>query len=107
MNSSTKATTSHETQANFDALVDELAALRRDFASMMAQVKSGAIDEVSDAAESALGKLGDQASNVYDKTKSQGQRTAKLIGHQIEEHPLASLLIAFGAGFVASRFLIR
>jgi ElaB/YqjD/DUF883 family membrane-anchored ribosome-binding protein len=107
VNSTTKTTAAHETSMNFDALADDLAALRRDFVAMMAQLKSGAIDEASEAAESTLGKLGDQASNAYDKARSQGRDSAKMIGRQIEEHPLASLLIAFGAGFVASRFLAR
>ena len=107
MNSTTKANSDVEAPADFDAVVEDLAALRRDFAALIGQLKSGAFKGANNAAENVLGELGDRANRLYDSVAAQGQRSAKAIGHQIEEQPVMSLLVAFGVGFVASRMLIR
>ena len=107
MNSTTKAKATLETPIDYNALVDDLAALRRDFAAMMSQLKAGTVDGVNDAAENAIGKLSEQASAIYEKARAQSERSARTLGHQVEEHPVASLLIAFGAGFIASKLFIR
>jgi ElaB/YqjD/DUF883 family membrane-anchored ribosome-binding protein len=107
MNSATKANSDVEAPADFDAVVRDLAALRRDFAALIGQMKSGAFQGANDGAENVLGELGDRASRLYDSVTAQGQRSAKAIGRQVEEQPVMSLLVAFGVGFVASRMLIR
>lgn len=107
MNNATKAKPDAETPADFDAIVDDLAALRRDFAALMSQLKSGAVKGANDAAENVLGQLGDRANHLYDSVAAQGERSVKAIGRQVEERPVASLLIAFGIGFIASRLLSR
>ena len=105
--SATKAKPDLETTAGFDAVVNDLAALRRDFAVLMSQMKSGASKDANDTAESTLGQLGDSANHLYDSVAAQGGRSAKAIGRQLEARPVMSLLIAFGVGFIASRLLIR
>jgi ElaB/YqjD/DUF883 family membrane-anchored ribosome-binding protein len=107
VNSTTKTKTDAETPADFNAVVDDLAALRRDLAALMSQMKSGAVRGAGDAAENMLGQVGDRANRLYDNVAAQGGRSAKAIGRQVEEQPVMSLLIAFGVGFVASRMLIR
>lgn len=107
MNTTTKARPDSTTPADFDAIVEDLAALRRDFAALMSQMKSGAFKGATGAAENVIGQLGDRASHLYDSVTAQGERSAKAIGRQIEERPVTSLLIAFGAGFIASRWLTR
>ncbi len=107
MNNTTKAKPDVETPAEFDAIVDDLAALRRDFAALMSQMKSGALKGANDAAENTLGQLGDRANHLYDSVAAQGGRLAKAIGLQVEERPVMSLLIAFGVGLIASRLLSR
>ncbi|MEA2781144.1 MAG: hypothetical protein QOK29_2688 [Rhodospirillaceae bacterium] len=107
MNNTTKAKPDAETPADFDAIVDDLASLRRDFAALMSQMKSASFKGASEAAENTLGQLGARANHLYDSVASQGERSAKAIGRQVEERPVMSLLIAFGVGLVASRLLIR
>jgi ElaB/YqjD/DUF883 family membrane-anchored ribosome-binding protein len=107
VNSTTKAKADLEAPANFDAVVEDLAALRRDVAALMGQIKSGAFKGASDTAEGALGQLNDRANHLYDSLAAQGERSAKAIGRQIEEQPVMSLLIAFGVGFIAGKLLIR
>jgi ElaB/YqjD/DUF883 family membrane-anchored ribosome-binding protein len=107
VNNTTKASPDLDTPTNFDAIVDDLAALRRDFATLMSQMKSGAYKSASDAAENTLGQLGDRANRLYDSVAAQGDRSVKAIGRRVEEQPVMSLLVAFGVGFIASRLLIR
>ena len=107
MNSTSKANSDVDAPADFDAVVEDLAALRRDFAALVGQLKSGAFKGANDAAENMLGELGDRANRLYDSVAAQGQRSAKAIGRQIEEQPVMSLLVAFGVGLIASRMLIR
>jgi len=101
--SATKTKPDIETPAGFDAIVDDIASLRRDFTALMEQMKSGA----SEGAENIVGDLNDRANRLYDNVAKQGKRSAKAISQQVEEQPVATLLIAFGIGFIASRLLSR
>jgi ElaB/YqjD/DUF883 family membrane-anchored ribosome-binding protein len=103
--SSTTKTKPHDVPGDFDAIVDDLAALRRDFAALMTQMKSGALNGANGAAEQAMGELGDRANHLYDSVTAQGERSVQALGRHVEEQPVMSLLIAFGIGFVASRLL--
>jgi ElaB/YqjD/DUF883 family membrane-anchored ribosome-binding protein len=107
MNSTTRVNPDTATGVDFDAIIRDVAALRQDFADLMSQMKSGALKGANDAADSILGRLGDNANHLYDNVSAQGQRSVKAISRQVEERPIASLLIAFGVGFVASRLLSR
>ena len=110
VNHSTKAKPDVETPADFHAVAEDLAALKRDFAALMnqmSQLKSTAAKGASDAAESTLGEISDRVDHLYDSVVAQGERSVKAIGRQVEERPVMSLLIAFGVGFIASRLLSR
>ena len=107
MSNPTRANSDIEAPADFDAVVEDLTAPRRDFASLIGQMKPGAFKGANHAAENVLGELGDRANRLYDSVAAQGQRSAKAIGRQVEEQPVVSLLVAFGVGFIASRMLIR
>jgi ElaB/YqjD/DUF883 family membrane-anchored ribosome-binding protein len=96
-----------ETKADFDAVAADLAALKRDMAALMSQLKSGAARGAKEAAENTLDELSDHASRIYDKVAAQGERSAEAISRKVEEQPIASLLIAFGVGFIVSRLLSR
>jgi ElaB/YqjD/DUF883 family membrane-anchored ribosome-binding protein len=93
--------------ADFDAIVNDLAALRRDFSSLMAQMKSDAVNGANGAANHAMDQLGDRADRLYDSVAAQGERSVQAITRQVEEQPVMSLLIAFGVGYFASRLLSR
>jgi ElaB/YqjD/DUF883 family membrane-anchored ribosome-binding protein len=107
VNSTTKTNSDVEMPADFNAVVEDLGALRRDFAALIGQMKSGAFKGANEAAENVLGELGGRANRLYDSVTARGQRSAKAIGRRVEEQPLVSLLVAFGVGFIASRMLIR
>jgi ElaB/YqjD/DUF883 family membrane-anchored ribosome-binding protein len=107
MKGTPKATPDSETPIDLAAIIDDLAALRHDFAALMSQMKTGSVSGANDAAGNAIGQLGDRANRLYDIMAARGERSAKAIGRQVEEQPIMSLLIAFGVGFVASRLLVR
>ena len=106
MTNPTKDKPDADTPANFDAIVDDLAALRRDFAALMSRMNPGVRNGANGTA-GVLDQLGGKAHHLYDNVAAQGERTTKAIARQIEEQPLVSLLIAFGVGVVASRLLSR
>ena len=107
MASTTKSRRRAQAPANFDTIVDDLATLKRDFARLMEQMKTGAIDGASETAENLLSQLNERASELYETMSDRGDRSIKAISRQVEERPITSLLIAFGIGMVASRLLSR
>jgi hypothetical protein len=90
---------------DLDAIVSDLASLRRDFATLMDHLKIGAINGANGAARDAAGRLGDEAERLYGNLTAQGERAVKAVGRQVEEQPVMSLLLAFALGFAGSRWL--
>ncbi len=107
MASTTKTRRRAQAPADFDTIVDDLATLKRDFARLMEQMKTGAIDGASETAENLLRQLNERASELYENMSDQGERSIKAISRQVEERPITSLLVAFGIGMIASRLLSR
>ena len=105
MTTSIKEGANGETAADLHAIMSDIASLQRDLATLAGHFKNGAVNGVSDAARSAAGQIGEQASRAYDNWAVQGDRSVKAISKQIEEQPVMSLLIAFGLGFLGSRLL--
>jgi hypothetical protein len=52
-------------------------------------------------------ELAGLASRIADDLSDEGERAAEALGRQVEEQPVLSLLLAFAAGFIASRILSR
>ena len=93
--------------ASFDTIVDDLGTLKRDLGRLMDQMKNGAVDGASEAAQNLLNQLNERASDIYDNLSDQGERSVQAISRQVEERPITSLLVAFGAGMIVSRLLSR
>jgi ElaB/YqjD/DUF883 family membrane-anchored ribosome-binding protein len=97
MNASTKS------EPDLAVLQDDMAALKRDVASLIEHLRAGATSGAHNAAD----YLDDGARRLYRTMAAESQRSAKALGEQVEEHPLAALLIALGVGYVSGRFLSR
>ncbi|HEY2890692.1 MAG TPA: hypothetical protein VGJ31_08685 [Dongiaceae bacterium] len=93
--------------ASFDTIVDDLGTLKRDIGRLMDQMKTGAVDGASEAAQNLLNQLNERASDIYDNLSDQGERSVKAISRQVEERPITSLLVAFGVGMIVSRLMSR
>jgi ElaB/YqjD/DUF883 family membrane-anchored ribosome-binding protein len=102
-----KARRRAEAPASFDTVVDDLGTLKRDIGRLVDQMKTGAVDGASEAAQNLLNQLNERASDIYDNLSDQGERSVKAISRQVEERPITSLLVAFGVGMIVSRLLSR
>ncbi|MCB8877334.1 DUF883 family protein [Acidisoma silvae] len=84
-------------------IADDIAALKDDVAVLVRQMKDLAGRVGQDTADSISG----QAADLYETVSETGRRSANKVTAHIEEKPIASLLIAFAAGFVFSKILTR
>jgi hypothetical protein len=81
---------------DLDSIRGDLNALKADLGTLLKHVKSGTVDGVTG-----------EAKRLYGKLAAEGSETLETFAHQVEEKPLASLLIAFGVGFIFARILSR
>lgn len=77
-------------------IVDDIQALKKDLARLMAHVKTGATETVTE-----------EASRLYDTVATEGQRQAAALARSVEEKPITSVLVAFAVGFLSGRILLR
>ena len=92
-----------KTKSDIEAISDDITSLKRDLAALAEHVKRGAVSSASGVAA----HLTDEAQDIYGRLAAEGANSAKMISRQVEEQPLASLLVAFALGFVGSRLLSR
>jgi hypothetical protein len=92
MPSETRINSNGEASTDLQAITSDIAALKRDLASLIRNVK---VDVSGDVAR------------AYERMAAQGERSVRALGRQVEEQPVTSLLIAFAVGFIGSRILWR
>lgn len=88
---------------DLQTIMSDIAALKRDLAALLHNVKGN----VADDARTAAGHLSEEALRVYANLAERSERSVKAVGRQVEEQPVMSLLIAFAIGFLGSRMLSR
>ena len=101
------ATTDPVATQELSTIANDLATLKRDFASLLADLRSGPLSSARAAAQGAAEQVGSKAADLYGQASAQAGKGADAIIHEIEERPLATLLVAFSVGFVVSRLLSR
>lgn len=89
--------------ADLDAIRNDIDALRKDLARLLEHVKAGAFHNIAGRVE----EMSDDARQLYKQALAEGERGAEALARQVEERPLASLLIAFGLGFIGGRLVLR
>lgn len=94
-------------EADLATIMDDLSSLKRDFATMLAHMKSSAATTVNGATQNAVDSLSGEAQRLYQNVTAQGKQSVGALSARVEEQPLMSLLIAFGVGFLGGRFLSR
>jgi len=90
------------TKAAAEDVADEVARLRDDLAALKSDI-ARLVQSMRDDA----GELGDEAHDLYARLSKEGERSARAVIREVEERPLAALLIAFAVGFIGGRFLPR
>lgn len=92
-----------ESSSEFKAMLADLAALRADVAQLAGHVKSSTVN----AAEGAAEQVSAEATRLMGSVTDASKASVKAVERQIDMHPLVSLLLAFGLGFVGSRLLAK
>lgn len=99
------STSGHEngTVASIEALQADIVTLKRDLAKALGKFKTNGAGHTRDARDGIVDFAGDLA----DDLTARANRAGQTITDQVAAQPVASLLIAFGVGYVVSRFLSR
>ena len=58
-------------------------------------------------AQSAVNQIDEGAQTLYRSVSAEGCKAMKAVSNQVEQQPLAALLIALGVGYIGGRFLSR
>lgn len=77
-------------EQEFDAVKNDLSALRADLKSLMASLGTNARDSLGDA---------------YQSARQFGSEKVQVAEDQITKNPLASVAVAFGVGLLVGRLL--
>lgn len=107
MTSATTLMSELEATPGLEKISEDIAALKRDLATLMQHAKSAAVTEPAAKIRDAVDHLGDDTRHLFGSLAEQGEQAVKAAGRQIEERPLASLSIAFAVGFLGGRLLSR
>lgn len=92
---------------DLESIANDLAALKQDFATLIADLRASTTHRASAIAYDAAERISDKASSLYGQATAQAEAGAKALANEVDERPLTALLVAFAVGFVASRVLSR
>ncbi len=91
---------------DIDAVIADVAALKRDLAKAIARFKDSTADTAEDA-QDFVEEIRDELAGIVKDASKRGSRTIKSVSRKVEDQPVAALLIAFGVGFIISRLISR
>jgi ElaB/YqjD/DUF883 family membrane-anchored ribosome-binding protein len=92
-----------EITKEMNQLKSDIADLRDHMASLVKALKDAGIDQ----GREAYNRASDRARQARESVRAQADEAYSAIGREVEEHPLASVLAAFGTGFVVGMLLDR
>jgi ElaB/YqjD/DUF883 family membrane-anchored ribosome-binding protein len=93
--------------ADLEAIIDDIAALKKDLQKALQQVKKLNLDDALDSARDMADDLTEEAADLYKDVQKRGRKHLAAVERQIDDQPIASLLMAFAAGFVISKLFFR
>ena len=89
-----------------DALKADIAQLREDIAGLTNAVRGVASEKVADAkaqAEERIHGTWEDIEQRFEDFLNQGKATYNKAEHKVGEHPVGSVLTAFGLGFIIAK----
>jgi ElaB/YqjD/DUF883 family membrane-anchored ribosome-binding protein len=95
--------TSHDVEGEFGTVKDDLVKLRADIANLSAALKELTSETVHDQIDSLKSRI----DRLTGDAKIQGRQALDEVADRIEEHPLSSVLIAFGVGILLGKLFDR
>ncbi|MGB3917740.1 MAG: hypothetical protein WBL07_09895 [Thiothrix litoralis] len=99
--------TAKSTESDLD-LREEFDTLRKQVTELLSELQSKGKDKsakLADKLEAELGNYQDKAGQKLQDAYDTSSASLNEVGEQIRRSPVASLLVAFGAGYVLSRLL--
>ena len=93
-----------------DELQKELKALRADLSSLVATVKeigTNQAEQLASQVKGAVGELGSRIRMTAEEARERGEEAAHEIEEMIGRHPLTSVMVAMGVGFVVGALTRR
>lgn len=99
-----------ETNLNqeFETLRADVAKLRSDVGDLLDVLKALGAEKVSDARttlDEELLKRREELRAALNGAKARGERAAQAVEGEITEHPMSSVMAAFGMGFLIAKLL--
>lgn len=97
-----------EIRKELDAIKNDIAQLSKDIAGLTSAVKDVAADKVADTKASARERVSGAWEDIERKLNDvlgQGKEGVRTVEKKIGEHPTASLVTAFGVGFLIAKLL--
>ncbi len=88
-------------EGEFDTVKDDLTKLRADIATLSGALKDVTSETVHEQLETIRGRV----DALSGEARARGRETLDELTGRIEERPLASVLVAFGAGLLIGRLL--
>jgi ElaB/YqjD/DUF883 family membrane-anchored ribosome-binding protein len=98
---------SAKNQSDLSTIGDDVVLLKRDLSRLMDHLKNGTFDVAKESTQEVVERLSDETDRLYRSLTKQSGRSVKAISRQVEEQPLASLVVAFGIGLISGRLLSR
>ncbi len=100
--------TSRTQNQDVEALKEELASLRTDVASLVEAMKSqqtasGASDNMQ--SEEGGNEQWNELKARIEEARQQSEQISREVSEEVRKHPLASIAIAFGIGYLASKII--
>mgnify|MGYP001812697098 FL=1 len=97
-----------DSSEEMESLREELATLRSDVASIVATLGRISESKLSEATDTVADKLGgkaglDDISAQLELIRARGEQLGEELSEEVVMHPLASIAIAFGVGYLLSR----
>ena len=93
-----------------DALKDDIARLREEIAGLAAGVRKSAGIHAEQphagAQQEGLGAWADIL-HKFESSRSQGEKVIRDLATEVEQHPLVSIIAAFGLGYIIAKLWYR
>ncbi len=91
------------TNEELEQLKSDVATLREDMATLVDTIKQAGMEEGREAYERVQARAREAGADVRRRTSE----AYGVVGREVEERPLTSILVAFGTGFVVGMLLDR
>lgn len=95
-------------QEELETLKADVAKLRSDVGDLLDILKSLGAEKVNNAKDALDDELEKRRQEIRDAlagARARGERTAHAVEGEIAEHPLSSIMAAFGIGFLIAKLL--